>query len=172
MSLEMIVVAVLFLSVLPLRKKVLMEGLFENENLGPKFFYLRKRYPLRFTIWRMFVFKNYCKRCVEEWRQNERVPLHSDLHYNCIAGVPVFALNIGRVWPRTGNSVRLVAWQNLFGLICLYHFERSDFQCNNLFDDIRNKVEIRTEQFAKELNLQNRPGQRRYNYSDSKRSAN
>lgn len=123
-----IVLCVVFLFwLIPLKRRNLIEGIFEKEALDYDL--------LSGKQFKSFTFRDFCKSCVESWRETGKRPFQSLLAPACHAGIHAFSLNIGSLEPKAGDAIKLVAWQTIFGRYRLHYFQKSDFQWTNWYDE-------------------------------------
>ena len=112
---------------IPLKRKVLIEGIFEKEKKEFDFWKNKE--------FKSFEFRDFCRTCVEEWRETGKRPLMSTLAPACYGGIHTYSLNIERVVPKAGDAVKLVARETLFKRVRLYYFQKSDFVWTNWIDE-------------------------------------
>lgn len=126
-TIVIIVFMVLFIKFVPIKRQVLGEGIFKEE---------RRDYDLiRDEAFKSFIFEDFCKSCVEEWRETGKMPPISTLGPNCYVGIHTYSLNIGSVKPKTGDAVKVIGWQTVFGRVRLYYFQKSDFVWDDLYKE-------------------------------------
>ncbi len=116
-------VILFFLIVLPIKKEVAVEGLFEGA-----------RYDRAYdgTKYRLFEFRQYCKECMEKWRNAGEEP--RNFNNTCTSTVPRKAKDIGTHSYQKGDVVKLIVWKNIFGTIKKYKVESSDFEYIDYYD--------------------------------------
>lgn len=115
----LLILLLIFLRYFPVRRKVLIEGIFKAEN---------REYDLnRGEPFKSFVFEDFCKSCVEKWRRTGNMPHLTTLGPTCYGGIDVHSLNIGSIKPKSGDAVKMVVLETIFGRVRYYYFESSDF---------------------------------------------
>ena len=113
-----------------------MEGKFKKSGPGYDLFRAKR--------FKSFIFEDFCKSCVEEWRETGKMPNMSTLAPTCYVGIHTYSLNIGSVNPKAGDAVKFIGWRTVFGRVRLYYFERSDFVWTNHYDEEdRQKAQVR-----------------------------
>ncbi|HEY4484604.1 MAG TPA: hypothetical protein VI978_02690 [Candidatus Paceibacterota bacterium] len=104
----------------PIKNETLIEGIFEEEKTDYDLF--------RAKPFRRFVFRDFCRSCMEEWHITGKRPYPLPLvGENCYAGVPMHSFNIGFFKPKAGEATKMVGAKTLFGQVRLFKFLPSDF---------------------------------------------
>ena len=109
----LVLIAVLIiLRYLPVRKEVLIEGVFDRESDDVDFY----------ERLRVFWFDNYCRSCFEHGLTDK-----SSLYGQCFTAVPASAFEKGNLELRRGESIKITAWKTVFGRIKLYYLTETNF---------------------------------------------
>lgn len=110
-----VVVAVILLvalKYLPVKRTTLIEGVFDRKEDSSDF------YEKVIAFW----FDNQCRECIES--NSERGSLYGQCH----TSVPATAINLASEFePRNGDSIKIIAWKNIFGRIVRYRLDRTNF---------------------------------------------
>lgn len=108
-----IAVLILALRYVPVRRVVLIEGVFTGRTEDTK--ELFQGFPLR-----VYYFEDYCKRCVERGYADP-------MNLHCNETIDLRAWRIGEE-PKAGESVRLTVWMTLFFRFSIVQWTRTDWK--------------------------------------------
>lgn len=107
------------LFVIPVRRKILIEGVFEEEKLDYDFFSGKPFY--------YFGFRDFCRSCMEGWQTTGKKPDYWPSGLNCYVGVPKNSIRLGTFKLKPGQSVKMIGWVTLLSRVRIYSFKHSDY---------------------------------------------
>ena len=115
-----------FLQYLPIRRVVLMEGVFDRKEYSSDF------YRELICFW----FENYCRNCFEK-----NLTHKSSMCGQCYTVVPKNSFQLGKQEPKQGDSIKVTAWKTIFGRVIFHSFSKTNFDKETAQEQLRREKE-------------------------------